>query len=63
MRWPFLSLMTNLDLKSTLHDICLPIPAYFGLPLTWLTFFYPFIPFLNFHPKIDFVSFNKEGFL
>jgi hypothetical protein len=41
MRWPF-SLVTNFDLKCTLSDTSIAIPACFWGPLAWLIFFYPF---------------------
>jgi hypothetical protein len=35
MKCPFLSNFTNVSLKSTLSDISIATPAYFGWPLAW----------------------------
>jgi hypothetical protein len=42
MKWPSLSLLSNLGLKSTLSDISIATPVYFLGPLAWQIIFYPF---------------------
>jgi hypothetical protein len=35
MKWPYLALTTNLDLKSTLYDINIATPDWFLGSLAW----------------------------
>jgi hypothetical protein len=58
MKWPYLSLLSNLSLKSILCDLNIATPACFGLGTISLV-----NCLLAFHTRPVFVSVNKVGLL
>jgi hypothetical protein len=59
MKWPSLSLITNLGLISSLSDLSIATPACFGGSFAWKIFFYLFTPSQCLFLSMRYVSYTQ----